>query len=74
MDLEILESIQKKILSHLNDLPDINAFYLTGGTALSAFYLGHRKSNDLDFFTNTEELILPFSFNCECRKYCGDIF
>jgi len=65
MDLEILESIQKKILSHLKDLPDINAFYLTGGTALSAFYLGHRKSNDLDFFTNTEELILPFSFKME---------
>lgn len=65
MDLEILESIQKKILILLKDLPDIDAFYLTGGTALSAFYLGHRKSNDLDFFTTTEELILPFSFKME---------
>ena len=26
-------------------------FFLTGGTALSAFYLGHRCSNDLDLFT-----------------------
>jgi len=26
-------------------------FFLTGGTALSVFYLHHRKSNDLDFFT-----------------------
>ncbi len=29
-------------------------FYLTGGTALSAFYLEHRFSEDLDFFTNNE--------------------
>lgn len=26
-------------------------FYFTGGTALSCFYLGHRYSEDLDFFT-----------------------
>lgn len=26
-------------------------FFLTGGTALAAFYLGHRKSQDLDLFT-----------------------
>lgn len=26
-------------------------FYFTGGTALSAFYLGHRFSEDLDFFS-----------------------
>jgi len=28
-----------------------NDFFLTGGTALSVFYLHHRRSNDLDFFT-----------------------
>lgn len=27
-------------------------FYLTGGTALSRFYLDHRYSDDLDFFTH----------------------
>lgn len=26
-------------------------FFLTGGTALAVFYLHHRRSNDLDFFT-----------------------
>lgn len=26
-------------------------FYLTGGTALAAFYLHHRYSEDLDFFS-----------------------
>ena len=63
--MEILERIHKETLVFLSELPEINAFYLTGGTALSAFYLNHRKSNDLDFFTSTEELILPFSFKIE---------
>ncbi|MFP4473854.1 MAG: nucleotidyl transferase AbiEii/AbiGii toxin family protein [Candidatus Omnitrophota bacterium] len=30
-----------------------NPYYLAGGTALSLFYLGHRASYDLDFFTQT---------------------
>jgi len=31
-------------------------FYLTGGSALSAFYLNHRISKDLDFFSEKEEV------------------
>jgi predicted nucleotidyltransferase component of viral defense system len=34
-------------------------FFLTGGTALSAFYLFHRYSDDLDFFTENEGAIAP---------------
>lgn len=30
-----------------------NAFYLTGGTALSEFYFQHRLSEDFDFFSET---------------------
>ncbi|MBI5413126.1 nucleotidyl transferase AbiEii/AbiGii toxin family protein [Candidatus Peregrinibacteria bacterium] len=30
------------------------AFYLGGGTALAEFYLKHRLSEDMDFFTETE--------------------
>jgi predicted nucleotidyltransferase component of viral defense system len=45
--LEVLADIQKEILTYLRDIPELDAFYLTGGTALSRFYLGHRKSNDL---------------------------
>jgi predicted nucleotidyltransferase component of viral defense system len=37
-------------------------FYLTGGTALSAFYLGHRLSEDMDFFTDAEEKMAPIEF------------
>lgn len=38
-------------------------FYFTGGTALSVFYLGHRLSEDLDFFSEKDfppERILQF--------------
>lgn len=63
--MEILENIQKEILNNLIFIPEIESFYLTGGTALSAFYLFHRKSNDLDFFTSEEELIMPFSLKIE---------
>jgi predicted nucleotidyltransferase component of viral defense system len=63
--LEVLAEIQKEILAHLRDIPELDAFYLTGGTALSRFYLGHRKSDDLDFFTPEEELIQPFSLKIE---------
>lgn len=30
----------------------MSGYYLTGGTALGRFYLGHRYSDDLDFFLN----------------------
>jgi predicted nucleotidyltransferase component of viral defense system len=33
-------------------------FYLTGGTALAGFYLNHRYSEDLDFFSENEFDIL----------------
>ncbi len=31
-------------------------FYLTGGTALACWYLGHRESYDLDFFNEVSEV------------------
>ena len=44
--------VQRDVLLQLISYPAIeNDFFLTGGTALSAFYLHHRVSNDLDFFT-----------------------
>ena len=47
---EILYPLQDKVLKMLKncDLP----FYLTGGTAVSRGYFGHRYSDDLDFFVN----------------------
>lgn len=63
--MEILSPLQKEILSEFANVPESDLFYLTGGTALAAFYLQHRKSNDLDFFTDKEGVILPFSFRLE---------
>lgn len=50
--ISILTQNQRKILDQIiknNYIKD--NFYLTGGTALSEFYLHHRYSEDLDFFT-----------------------
>ena len=44
--------IQRDVLASLVANPTIaESFFLTGGTALSVFYLHHRLSNDLDLFT-----------------------
>jgi Domain of unknown function (DUF1814). len=45
------EMQRKVLISLLNNLLIQDNFFLTGGTALSAFYLYHRLSNDLDLFT-----------------------
>lgn len=63
--MEILSPLQKELLSIFPGVPESDFFYLTGGTALSAFYLKHRKSNDLDFFTDNEDIISSFSFRIE---------
>jgi len=58
---KILTEKQELLISHLPEEIQTN-FYLTGGTALSAFYLGHRLSEDMDFFTETEEKMAPIEF------------
>lgn len=63
--MEIINKVQREILKVFGEISDSGHFYLTGGTALSYFYLKHRRSNDLDFFTANEELILPVSFQME---------
>lgn len=53
----ILTGLQRDVLEFLfSDEWFRRYFYLTGGTALSAFYLGHRYSDDLDFFTHLKNL------------------
>ena len=65
-----LTSLQKEFMGLLASLPDKEQFYLAGGTALSEYYLGHRLSFDLDYFTGTENLVLPLSYQIEtaCQK------
>lgn len=63
--MAILTPLQKEILSFFILVPENELFYLTGGTALAEYYLQHRKSNDLDFFTAQEDIITTFSFHLE---------
>lgn len=57
----LLTPLQRTFARAFATLPDHQNFYLTGGTALTEFYLSHRLSFDLDFFTSVEALIVPFS-------------
>lgn len=43
--------IQKKVLDLFKKSPLVKKFYWTGGTLLAEIYLHHRKSLDLDFFS-----------------------
>lgn len=55
--MELLTPFQQRFLTALGKNTLANHFYLTGGTALSAFYLAHRFSADLDFFTDNPQNI-----------------
>jgi predicted nucleotidyltransferase component of viral defense system len=50
--MEILTPLQRQTLIAIGQTSLWGNFYLTGGTALAAFYLHHRYSVDLDFFTS----------------------
>ena len=53
--MSILSDNQKRLLSLVSSEKNItDHFYLTGGTALAECYLGHRLSEDLDFFSENE--------------------
>lgn len=57
MGKTILTPRQLEFLERIQIEPQITKrFYLTGGTALSAFYLKHRLSYDIDLFTEKEEV------------------
>lgn len=65
--ISILTKEQKTILDQITkERPLTSRFYFTGGTALSEFYLKHRKSVDLDFFTDSE-FDTQFLFNLLSR-------
>ncbi|MEK7521359.1 MAG: nucleotidyl transferase AbiEii/AbiGii toxin family protein [Patescibacteria group bacterium] len=63
--VHILTKEQKQVLDLIAKSSYLtSAFYFTGGTALSAFYLQHRESVDLDFFStqrfDTQTILTQF--------------
>lgn len=65
--MEIISPLQREIMKVFGEIPDSDQLYLTGGTALAYFYLKHRRSNDLDFFTAVADLLGPFSIQLESK-------
>lgn len=57
----ILAPYQFTILESFFAAPFADSFFLTGGTALAAFYFGHRESKDFDLFTLTS--FDPYNLN-----------
>lgn len=54
MEQTLLTSNQRKVIELVASEKKLNDIYLTGGTALANYYLKHRISDDLDFFTSKE--------------------
>ena len=68
----ILNEKQKIILNEFKISSRLNSlFYFTGGTALSEYYLRHKESNDLDFFTkeNFDSQVVLEVINSWSKKY-----
>ena len=49
--MHIFTNLQEELIRQISRTPLKDSFFLTGGTALSVFYLQHRYSEDLEFFT-----------------------
>lgn len=54
MEKNILTRRQVALLQSVGRSSLAKKFYLTGGTPLAAFYLQHRYSEGLDFFSEDE--------------------
>lgn len=69
----ILNAKQKQLLEIIGrDKNLCKFFYLTGGTALAEYYLRHRLSEDLDFFSEKEfDAQIIFVFWKKAQKEAG---
>lgn len=77
MGKSILTSNQKRFLAEASKNQEIiDRFYLTGGTALSEFYLQHRLSEDLDFFSEKpfdEKIVLEWAKKAGKKLFIPEI-
>ena len=63
----ILTPVQRRFLDIILKEPYLlRKYYWTGGTALSEIYLKHRDSQDIDLFTEKDEIHLP-----SIKKFVG---
>lgn len=65
--------MQRAVLMALAESAEIGeSFFLTGGTALSVFYLGHRISIDIDLFTVDPIDLSPIDLWIR-RQFAGEV-
>jgi predicted nucleotidyltransferase component of viral defense system len=72
MRTNILTQEQKSALALLKDNGEVGKFYLAGGTAL-ALHLGHRYSEDFDFFTAQQFDVEVLRNSLQKLGHCQDI-
>lgn len=54
--MSVITEPQRRLIATASEAQLIkDQFWLAGGTALAEFYLKHRKSRDLDFFTDSKD-------------------
>lgn len=58
---KVLTPLQENFLRAFFEQPAAQDFFLTGGTALGAFYLHHRYSEDVDLFTLNDDALQALS-------------
>ncbi len=61
--MEILSELQVKIIRYFGKTDLKKYFFLTGGSTLAHYYLKHRYSEDLDFFTGESGRLLQLMFS-----------
>lgn len=72
MEQKILTEEQKKVIYAVGQEQQLVNFYLSGGTALAAYYFYHRISDDLDFFTSEEiDKIFLHAFAGKLKEVIG---
>lgn len=65
---------QRDVLIRLAELPMLrDHFFLTGGTALSVFYLHHRTSEDLDLFSYDPVDLSQIQFSIRTKWQSGQM-
>ena len=72
MRTDLLNQRQKPALALLKSCPEIDRFYLAGGTAL-ALHLGHRYSKDFDFFSDRQFDEKTLLENLQNLGHCEDV-
>src|SRR5712691_5667306 len=70
--INVLTTTQRRFLqAFFESQHEPDPFYLSGGTALAAYHLGHRYSDDLDFFPRDRSNLEPAAHREQLERALG---